>query len=49
MMNLFLEREEELLAIPLEREGKLCLLIGVKSFPLLWIKLKNLIFMIHGC
>jgi hypothetical protein len=49
MMNLFPKQEEELLATPLEWEGKLCLLIGVKSFPLLWSKLKNLIFMIHGC
>jgi hypothetical protein len=50
-MNLFPEQEEKLLATPLEWEGKLCLLIGVKSFALLWSKLKNLFFihlMIHG-
>jgi hypothetical protein len=52
MMNLFPKQEEELLAIPLEWEGKLCLFIGVKSFPFSRSKLNNLIFLhltIHGC
>jgi hypothetical protein len=52
MMNLFPKQEEELLTTPLEWEAKLCLLKGVKSFPFLRSKLKNLIFLhliIHGC